>query len=463
MTYGFEFICWTLENVKTAALLPVPVALSYIYLSSHSLLWFPLVYVLVAVMPAILFVLWLVASSQFHDPGRSDWTSFIDVQDEYILRNFRGEKIPIETFVEAYLKDKVQLKKDLLEILLNRNKIFRFNLTISHVEFFFKTFLQQLSGHSKVDDHKEVGDVYNRGNDFYNWFLGETMIYTSGMWHEEDDNLKSSQYRKLDTVAKYIHLEAGEEHLDIGCGWGTLICHFADKYGSKSTGCTLAKEQVAWGQETAKKLNVKDKVNFLCCDYREIPERTNGKKFNKITCLEMAEHVGIKNFQTFLQQVKSMLADDGIFYLQIAGLRRAWQWEDLIWGLFMGRYIFPGADASCPLGFVVNQLERAGFEVHRVENMGVHYSKTIQAWYENWKGNEDAIVGKYGKRWFRLWMVFLSWSTIIARQGSSTVFMITCNKNLKNDFSSVADPVADRAPFNRLKMWVGPKAIASQQ
>jgi sphingolipid C9-methyltransferase len=85
-----------------------------------------------------------------------------------------------------------------------------------------------------------------------------------------------------------------------------------------------------------------------------------GKRYDKITCVEMAEHVGIKNFQSFLLQVKSMLEDDGVFYLQIAGLRRAWQYEDLVWELFMGKYVFPAADASCPLGFVVSQAERAG-------------------------------------------------------------------------------------------------------
>lgn len=74
-------------------------------------------------------------------------------------------------------------------------------------------------------------------------------------------------------------------------------------------------------------------------DYRDIPFQ----KYDKITCLEMAEHVGVRKFQEFLVQVREMLEDDGIFYLQIAGLRRAWQYEDFTWGLFMAKYVFPGA------------------------------------------------------------------------------------------------------------------------
>jgi len=332
---------------------------------------------------------------------------------------------------------------------------------MGQLKFLFKNFLNHITGHSVADDHREVGDVYNRSNQFYNHFLGETMIYTSGMWRNPDDTLKIAQYRKLDTIAEYIQLKEGDEHLDIGCGWGTLIRHYANKYRTNSTGCTLAIEQVNWGMDLAKKDKIDDKLNFLCCDYREIPSKTGNKKYDKITCLEMAEHVGIKNFSQFLLQVNDMLKEDGIFYLQIAGLRRTWQWEDIVWGLFMARYIFPGADASCPLGWVVNQLERNGFEVHRVENMGVHYAKTINEWYKNWTRNKKEVVSVYKSWWYRIWSMFLAWSTIIARQGSSTVFMITCNKNTKSDKTSVTKEEGIDM-FNR-ERWVGQDVIGSQQ
>jgi cyclopropane fatty-acyl-phospholipid synthase-like methyltransferase len=460
--YGFEFICWALENPITAAAVPLPLALAYMFLMGKSIFWLPIYFAMFVALPALAFVIGMLVFSQLHDPGNANWDDYITDHDG-TLRSFKGQKIPIDTVVEAYLAGKIDFKKPVLEIFLRRNTLFRFNFTLNHVQFFCTTFFSQMTGHSKVDDHREVGDVYNRGNDFYNFFLGETMIYTSGMWINDEETLEVAQYRKLDTIAKYIHLKEGDEHLDIGCGWGTLICHYADKYKTKSTGCTLAKEQVQYGKGQAEKRGVLNKLTFLCCDYREIPKESNNKKYDKITCLEMAEHVGIKNFQNFLLQVNDMLKDEGIFYLQIAGLRRSWHWEDLVWGLFMGRYIFPGADASCPLAFVVNQLERAGFEVHRVENMGVHYSRTIERWYHNWAKNEDAVIKAYGKWWFRLWMVFLAWSVMIARQGSSTVFMITCNKNHKNDASSVVDTKAEKAPFDRLGTWIGPNPIASQQ
>jgi cyclopropane fatty-acyl-phospholipid synthase-like methyltransferase len=280
--------------------------------------------------------------------------------------------------------------------------------------------------HSQKADTAEVRDVYDRGNDFYAWFLGPRMIYTSAIYQSDKETLEEAQDRKLDMVCTKTHMKPGMQHLDIGCGWGTLICHAAKNYGTVSTGITLAREQQKWLQEVnAPNYGVEGQVDILCMDYRDIPE----KKYDVITCLEMAEHVGIKNFQAFLLQVKHMLADDGFFYMQIAGLRRAWQYEDLIWGLFMGTYIFPAADASCPLGFVTTQCERAGFEVRTVENCGVHYSLTLNAWYNNWMKNKDLVVAKYGNWWFRLWVIFLAWSVIIASQGSSTVFMVTLHKN----------------------------------
>jgi len=287
------------------------------------------------------------------------------------------------------------------------------------------------------------------------------MIYTSGVFEDEKESLEVAQRRKLDLVCQYTQMKKGDRHLDIGCGWGTLLVHAAKKYGTIGTGVTLAEEQSAYGLSQAKDAKVQDRITFITKDYRQIPN----EKWDKITCLEMAEHVGIKNFHTFLRQVYGLLTDDGIFYLQIAGLRRTWQYEDLVWGLFMGRYIFPGADASCPLGFVTNHLEKAGFEVHRVENCGVHYSLTIAHWYNNWKSNKTQIVAKYGEWWYRLWIVFLAWSVIIAAQGSSTVFMITATKNLKNDVRTLSKDEASKQglKLNRTQKWVGPKPVATQQ
>lgn len=122
-----------------------------------------------------------------------------------------------------------------------------------------------------------------------------------------------------------------------------------------------------------------------------------------------------------MRQVKDLLADDGTFLLQVAGIRNNWQYEDLIWGLFMNKYVFPGADASCALGWVVNQVESAGFEVKNIDVLGVHYSATLLRWYKNWLSNETKVKAKYGERWFRIWTCFLAWAVGIQALGLSTI------------------------------------------
>ena len=178
-------------------------------------------------------------------------------------------------------------------------------------------------------------------------------------------------------------------------------------------------------------------------------------KYKKIVSLEMSEHVGVRKFKAFLQQVYDMLDDDGIFFLQYSGLRKSWQYEDLIWGLFMNKYIFPGADASTPLDFVIGCLEGTGFETVSVDNIGVHYSATIYRWYKNWISNKDKAVSKYGIKWYRIWEYFLASSTIISRQGGATCYQIVLRKNINcyHRIEYVPKQEGIQGPASRFKPW----------
>jgi cyclopropane fatty-acyl-phospholipid synthase-like methyltransferase len=278
------------------------------------------------------------------------------------------------------------------------------------------------------------------------------MIYTSGIISDinKEESLEQLQDNKMAVVCEKIGVKEGDKMLDIGCGWGTLSKFASVNYGANVTGITLGRNQTAWGNGGLRRAGIQeDQSRILCMDYREIPVPAGG--YDKITCLEMAEHVGVRHLGAFFRQVYDMLEDDGTFFLQIAGLRKAWQFEDFTWGLFMNKYVFPGADASTPLGFVIDTLEGAGFEVKMVDTIGVHYSATLWRWYRNWLGNKDKVKAKYGDRWFRvstplsiptpqynttnnlflqIWEYFLAYSTIASRQGSATCFQITCVKNL---------------------------------
>jgi cyclopropane fatty-acyl-phospholipid synthase-like methyltransferase len=262
------------------------------------------------------------------------------------------------------------------------------------------------------------------------------MIYTSGFFQNAGETLEQAQDNKLNLVCQKLQLEEGHRLLDIGCGWGTLACHAARYYGADSTGVTIAQNQAAFGNERAREWGVEGRARILCSDYRDIPET----KFDRISSLEMVEHVGVKNLVAFYEQVRDLLTDDGLFLLQWTGLRRGLRPEDLIWGLFMNKYIFPGADASLPPSSMLSAMEKAGWETHSVENIGHHYSWTIKRWHDNWLSNKAAVLSTYGERWFRIWHMFLAWSMIIGEQGNAACFQVVLNKNLDS--------------FNRFR-WIG--------
>jgi cyclopropane fatty-acyl-phospholipid synthase-like methyltransferase len=361
-------------------------------------------------------------------------TDLVSFQDRTLAARYSGRKIPMTALFEAYLDGLVDIP-DMDAFLDARRDIVNYALTRHHLEFFVTRFIPEVAIHSKAQDERIVREHYDRGDDFFDAFLGERMVYTSAFFRDESDSLEQAQDNKLDLVCTKLIVRPGDEMLDIGCGWGTLAMHAAKNYGAKSTGITISKNQTAFGNARIAAAGLSDRARIECLDYRDIPRR----QYDRISSLEMVEHVGVKNLGKFCRLVYDLLKDDGLFLLQWTGLRRGGDLgvpviglrpEDLIWGLFMSKYIFPGADASLPLSDVVKALEKVGFEIHSAENVSVHYGLTIQRWHQNWQKHEQRVVKAYGQRWYRLWHLFLAWSWRIALQGNAACFQIVAHKNL---------------------------------
>lgn len=350
-----------------------------------------------------------------------------------------GKKIPMSTLYEAYLDGLLDIP-DMDAFLNARDGLVEYSmLTDHHLKFFFSRMIPEVAIHSKAQDERIVRDHYDRGDDFFEAFLGDRMVYTCGIFTSEKQSLEQAQDDKIDTVCQKLMLKPGERLLDIGCGWGTLTTRAAKAWGADATGVTISKNQTAFGNARIEKAGVKERARIICRDYREIPNQ----KFDKISSLEMVEHVGVKNMPIYCRTVYDLLDDNGLFLLQWTGLRRGGEKfkrfpvvgmrpEDLVWGLFMNKYIFPGADASLPPSDMCKYLEKAGFEIQTVENISIHYAITIQRWHENWIANKDQILKTYGERWYRLWNIFLAWSWRIGEQGNAACFQVVASKNLNN-------------------------------
>ncbi|SJL00903.1 related to cyclopropane-fatty-acyl-phospholipid synthase [Armillaria ostoyae] len=380
-------------------------------------------------------------------PGK-DIEEYIEIKDAELSKLYKGkDKIPIQVFHDAYFDGKAEFKGDVLDILEQRHDWAKFTFTPELFKHVFTKLIPDVISHSREQDQDQVQDHYDRGDDFYGWFLGPRMIYTSGIVLDAnaEETLEELQDNKLAVVCNKLDLKPTDRLLDIGCGWGTLTAYAAKNFGCDATGVTLAKNQAKFGNDRIAKNGISnDKARILNRDYRDIPQVPGS--FDKIVCLEMAEHVGIRRYSQFLSEVYNLLSDDGVMVFQVAGFRPCWQFEDLNWGLFMNKYVFPGADASCSLGWVIQKLEGVGFEIKNIDVLGVHYSATLYRWYLNWVSNKDKVIAAYGEKWYRTWVFFLAWSTITSRQGSASVFQITVHKNL-NAYHRIAG-VANHASIH---------------
>ena len=181
---------------------------------------------------------------------------------------------------------------------------------------------------------------YDVGNDLYAHMLDHRMVYTCGYW-KDAKTLDEAQEDKLELVCKKIGLKKGMTLLDIGCGWGSFVEYAARKYGVRCVGITISKEQVTLAKERCKGLPVEIRLQ----DYRDVNE-----KFDRIISLGMFEHVGSRNYRTYMEVVHRLLRDDGLFLLHTIGGNHSVFLTDP----WIHTYIFPNSQIPS-----VNQVARA--------------------------------------------------------------------------------------------------------
>jgi sphingolipid C9-methyltransferase len=369
----------------------------------------------------------------------SNLTDHVVFNDEKLAKKYRSGPMPMSALYEAYFDGDLDIRGDIFDLLRNRSAFVKYTITRQHLQWAVTNFVPDIVAHTRAQDEKLVRDLYDRGNDFFESFLGPSMVYTTGMYETEETSLEHAHSVQSDTVARKLQLTSTDRLLDIGCGWGTLLGDLSERTGADCTGITLAQRQAEYGNRMLQERNLQQRARILCQDYRDIDTST---KYDKVTCLEMIEHVGFKNLGSFCELLGDVMTDDGLFLLQWTGLRRALKPEDLIWGLFMNKYVFPGADAALPPSSMLKAFEKAGFEMHSIENVSGHYAHTLRAWHRNWTANKKAVVANYGDRLFRIWNFFLAWSVLIAEQGNAGCYQAVLNKNVEQ--------------FNR-RRWLNPQ------
>ena len=214
----------------------------------------------------------------------------------------------------------------------------------------------------------KIGEFhYDLGNDLYQKMLDKRMTYTCGYWKEAND-LESAQEAKLDLACRKLGLQPGMRVLDIGCGWGSFAKFAAEKYKVEVLGVTVSKEQIELGQQMCQGLDVE--LRFQ--DYRDV-----SGQFDRIVSLGMFEHVGLKNYTTYMQQVRRCLVDDGLFLLHTIGTNTpktsVEPWTD--------KYIFPGG--MLPTIKQITTACEGIFVIEDLHSFGTYYDPTLMAWMAN--------------------------------------------------------------------------------
>jgi cyclopropane-fatty-acyl-phospholipid synthase len=243
---------------------------------------------------------------------------------------------------------------------------------------------------------------YDLSNDFYALFLDPEMVYSCAYFTDWSNDLAQAQRDKLELICRKLRLKPGERFLDIGCGWGGLVCHAARNFGVKAHGITLSEKQLAYAREKVRRLGLGDRVSLELKDYAHV-----AGTFDKIASIGMYEHIGLANIPGYMSKVRSLLSEDGLF-LNHAISRRArrpswWRRRLRPEQKAIAKYIFPGGELD-DVGHSIAAMERAGFEVHDVEGWRMHYARTCRLWCEKLTAERERAIPHVGEEKFRIWV-----------------------------------------------------------
>ncbi len=285
-------------------------------------------------------------------------------------------------------------------------------------------------GRKSSDERKNQDYIqfhYDLGNDFYQLFLDPQMQYSCGYFTDWNNTLDEAQLDKLDMICRKLRLAPGERMLDIGCGWGGLVCHAAQHYGVKAHGVTLSQTQFDFATQRVRRLGLEDQVQIELRDYT-----TLDGKYDKISSIGMYEHVGIKNYPAYFGKINSLLRDRGILLnhgitrpakRSKSRFRRIRPEQRLIL-----KYIFPGGELD-HIGHTCETLETCRFEVHDVEDWREHYYLTTRHWCRRLSARQDEAIRMVGPERYRLWVAYLAGVSFAFYDNSARIYQVVASKH----------------------------------
>jgi cyclopropane-fatty-acyl-phospholipid synthase len=270
----------------------------------------------------------------------------------------------------------------------------------------------------------EVGKRhYDLGNALFEKMLDKTMTYSCGYWRNAS-SLDEAQEAKLDLICRKLMLSPGMRILDVGCGWGSFCKYAAENYGVEVLGITVSKEQADLGNKLCEGLNVEIRLQ----DYRELEPAA---LFDRVVSVGMFEHVGSKNYRSFMKSIHRVMKDDGLFLLHTIGSNKSLVTTDP----WTNKYIFPNSmlPSIAQTGSAIEQL----FVMEDWHNFGSDYDKTLMAWFANFDNSWDELKPYYDERFYRMWKYYLLSCAASFRARKNQLWQIVLSKRgIKEGYQS---------------------------
>ncbi|MDQ3260626.1 MAG: cyclopropane-fatty-acyl-phospholipid synthase family protein [Pseudomonadota bacterium] len=279
--------------------------------------------------------------------------------------------------------------------------------------------------HSRFSDRKAISSHYDVSNEFYALWLDERRVYSCAYFKNADDSLDQAQANKLDHICRKLMLKPGERFLDIGCGWGGLILWAAENYGVSAVGITISQNQFDYVTDYVRSQGLTGKVEIRLMDYRDLPE---SEPFDKIASVGMFEHVGVRNLPVYFRKINNLLKRGGLVMNHgITSVSFDDEIRDEENGKFIDKYVFPDGELT-HISKVLEIMAREGLECSDVENLRIHYAKTLWHWVDRLETNQEQALALVGEKKFRIWRTYMAGFAVAFERNWDALHQVLASK-----------------------------------
>ncbi|MCK9382572.1 MAG: cyclopropane-fatty-acyl-phospholipid synthase family protein [Sulfuritalea sp.] len=365
--------------------------------------------------PALQFVLWNGEEIPQRGDGR---LPRIVLNDFGAVLKLAGD--PQLRFGEMFTAGRLEVKGDLAGLLeLIYRALPREDGGVSGAWQLRDFFAEQRNSPSRAKQN--IHHHYDFGNDFYKLWLDQRMVYTCAYFPTQAMDLEAAQLAKMDLVCSKLRLKPGDRVIEAGCGWGALALHMAKHYGASVQAYNISAEQMAFARERARLVGLDGRVEFIEDDYRNV-----SGKFDAFVSVGMLEHVGPEYYEDLGRVIDRVLADHGRGLIHSIGRDypcRLDSWTE--------RHIFPEA---CPpsLSQMMAIFEPCGFSVLDVENLRLHYAKTLEHWLDRFEVATGTVEEMFNPAVARTWRLYLAGSLAAFRSGNMQLFQVLFSRTGDN-------------------------------